>query len=953
MASGSSLQPIFLGWNQPLLPLAAEWLWNAYPPTDQWDLSALTIVLPGRRATRQFGDMLTRFAAARNRTLAAPIIITTGGLPERLYQPTAPIANEMEQTLAWCQVLRAAPSASLEPLIANPPPQTPIAPWLELAGAVRRLHEELASEHFSFGDVANALAKETPAETPRWELLEKLANAYDATLQAVGRSDPYSQRRHATSGHLCQAPGDVIVVGAVDLNKSIRTMIEAIAPRVAILVGAPESEADVFDQYGCVLPTAWTKRTLQITDEQLVPATDAEDQAVATGQIISGWRAQFQLDQITIGITDEAMIAPVSQQLATQGIDVHAELGDPLIRSAPARLLSLIVDYIQTRSYRALSSLVRHADLHAMLTADLTSTAPDGEASAAYGNWLVCLDRLRSEHFPLRTTDPIPVAATDRELVGRLITTVDRWLEPLLVNESAAEIQLTDWCNAIRTTLDTVYSKRRQNLRGSWQQKLGQALVAIDAAIDRLSSVPQPLELSLPSGTIAEMLLAQIADVRLHHPANPDTIELVGWLDLALDTNEALCVVGLNEPFVPESVVADPFLPGGLRHRLKIADNDQRYARDAYALSLMMHSRPAVRWIVGRASAEGSPTPPSRLLAACSADVAATRTLRLLDELPPRPVVASIWSTDQATSNLPIPVPCDYNPPSILSVTAFGDYLRCPYRFFLRHIAKLRPLDDTVVELAANQFGNLIHDALEEFGKDGPKHSTNHDEVEGFLLDAASDLARQRYGDRPSAPVRLQITSALNRLKLVAKRQVERTQQGWLLWAAERQVDVQHNAVLMVDGTPFGLKGRIDRIDYHPDDDRWAVIDYKTHAHDPFKKHYKKSTDEWIDLQLPLYRHMLSALEIHADRDLVQLGYFNIGEKESDVRVNIAEFTPALYASADVAAADVVRGVREGRFIANPDAATNYDDYAVICQTGSIEHLFTDQDEDALEETQA
>lgn len=952
MASDPTLKSIFLDWQRPLLPLAAEWLWRRFPLTgEKWDLGSVIIVLPGRRATRQFAALLSDFAAKRKATVELPKIITTGGLPERLYEPTAPIASELEQTLAWCQVLRAAPPSSLTPLVANPPAPTPVAPWLDLAGAVRRLHEELASEHHSFSDVANEVAKETPQESVRWQLLDTLAQAYNKTLQSVGRSDPYAERRRATEACVCQAPGDVIVIGAVDLNRSIRAMLDAVAPRVTILVGAPESEADAFDEYGCVKPSQWMDRDLKIREDQLIAATDSEDQAAATCQVVSQWRGQYEIDQITIGITDEAMIAPISQQLAIGGIDVHAELGEPLIRSAPARLLSLIVDYIQTRSFRSLASLVRHADLYAMLTTELGSAASE-EGAATTGNWLISLDRLRSEHFPPRTTDPLPEAAQDREIVTRLITVIDTWLQPLLAKDAADAVHLAEWCAAVSATLDRVYASRQQSIRPQWQKRLAKSLKAIELTIERLGSVPQQLEVSLPSGTIAEMLVAQIAESRMHQPADANKIELVGWLDLALDTSEALCVVGLNEPFVPESIVADPFLPGGLRHRLSIADNDQRYARDAYALSLMMHCRPATQLIVGRSSAEGSPTPPSRLLAACTADLAAERTLRLLEELPPRPVVKSIWSTDQATSDLPIPVPSDYVSPSILSVTAFGDYLRCPYRFFLRHIAKLRPLDDTLLELQANQFGNLIHDALEEFGKTGPKHSTDLAQVEACLLDTASDLGKQRYGEHPSAPVRLQITSALDRLRMVAQRQVERTHQGWLLWAAERQVDVQDNAVVVVDGSPFGLKGRIDRIDYNPDLDRWAVIDYKTHAHHPFKKHYKKSTDEWIDLQLPLYRHMLTALDIHADRDLVQLGYFNIGEREADVRVNIAEFTPQLFASADQATENVVRGVREGRFTANPDAATSFDDYAVICQTGSIEHLFADQ-EDALEETGA
>ncbi|MEZ6086908.1 MAG: PD-(D/E)XK nuclease family protein [Pirellulaceae bacterium] len=219
------------------------------------------------------------------------------------------------------------------------------------------------------------------------------------------------------------------------------------------------------------------------------------------------------------------------------------------------------------------------------------------------------------------------------------------------------------------------------------------------------------------------------------------------------------------------------------------------------------------------------------------------------------------------------------------------------------------------------------------------------------MLDTASDLAKQRFGARPSAPVRLQITGALQRLKIVADKHVQRTREGWLLWAAERSVEDKDGAKVVVDGKPFGLRGRIDRIDFHEQANRWAVIDYKTHSHHPMKKHYKKTTDEWIDLQLPLYRHMLDVLGIEADIEAVQLGYFNIGEREADVRVNIAEFTPELFASADRAIAGVVRGIREGSFPMNPNAATSFDDYAVICQTGVIGHMFAADEDESVEET--
>ncbi|MEZ6086907.1 MAG: PD-(D/E)XK nuclease family protein [Pirellulaceae bacterium] len=752
-------KPIFLGWDKPLLYSATDWLWQTYPADAVWDLSRVTIVLPGRRAVRQFATELRDRALQHGLEFRQPRILTIGNLAERLYEPTLPSAGELEQTLAWCGALRSTPPILLTSLIAVPPPLYPVSPWLELAGAVRRLHEELASEHYTFGDIAEHLAKESAQEADRWRMLHELTQTYTETLSAAGLSDPYLQRRMAADSGKCHADGDVIVIGAVDLNKSIRSMLRCVRERVTILVGAPESEASAFDSDGCVLSQKWADRTIEIDDEQLVPAGDVEDLAIVATQNVSRWRSDYTIDQITVGITDEAMIAPLAEQLAMSDVDIHAEIGEPLLGTAPARLIALIVDYLQSRNFESFSALVRHADVYHCIERWLRESESEASSgsdvrspskSANDKHWMISLDRLRSEHFPLRVDEPLPIAAEDGESVRRTIDVVDRWLGPLFPprvtrNDASAKrkakqlsaaratganaaddpsnsdalISLSDWCGSIREVLAQVYDHRRESLSPGQQSRLTSALATIDAVLARLSQVPQDLQFAMPGSTIAETLVAQLAEIRIHEPSSADKLEVVGWLDLSLDLSPALCVVGLNEPFVPESVVADPFLPGELRRRLKIADNDQRFARDAYALTAVLHSRPDVRILVGRSSADGSPTPPSRLLAACSPQTAAHRIRRLLAELPAREVPANVWTQGADTTELPLPDVRDYRPPGILSVTAFGDYLRCPYRFYLRHIAKLRPLDDRATEMAANQFGNLVHDSLETFGKKG------------------------------------------------------------------------------------------------------------------------------------------------------------------------------------------------------------------------------------------
>jgi ATP-dependent helicase/nuclease subunit B len=108
----------------------------------------------------------------------------------------------------------------------------------------------------------------------------------------------------------------------------------------------------------------------------------------------------------------------------------------------------------------------------------------------------------------------------------------------------------------------------------------------------------------------------------------------------------------------------------------------------------------------------------------------------------------------------------------------------------------------------------------------------------------------------------------------------------------------------------MALRGKIDRVERH-EDGRLAILDYKTgdKAADPEKWH--RTRGEWVNLQLPLYRHL--AEELGAD-DRAVLGYLPIPRANEAVKEQEASWTPADLQRADEAARAVVRAVREDRF---------------------------------------
>ena len=326
---------------------------------------------------------------------------------------------------------------------------------------------------------------------------------------------------------------------------------------------------------------------------------------------------------------------------------------------------------------------------------------------------------------------------------------------------------------------------------------------------------------------------------------------------------------------------------------------------------------------------------------AAAEPVDSARRIRQLSQGRRSVVVKHRWDIDLPQSDLPIPklAPTEH-PVGHMSVTAFREYLICPYRFYLRHVLRIRPVDDATGELAANQFGDLVHGTLELYGESNDKSLTDPSRIEAALVEHLHDYANKIYGTGTASAVKLQVMQAERRLKFVAKQQARRISAGWVIQKTEASVNEKPSedsqaAVIMVDDKPMGIRGRFDRIDFHPDSGRWAILDYKTHGHKPQKKHLKRNkegTFDWVDLQLPLYRMLIPFLGIESDPTDVELGYFNVSEKEEETRINIADFSEDQMEVAEELIRQIIRDIWAGEFEPTNDRV-QYDDYEMILQT--------------------
>lgn len=923
----------FLGWETPLIPAAAAWL-RRYGNNNGFDLTGATIVLPTRRGVRLMRSRLEAYADASGEEVRLGWIGTVGSLPEHLYDlrqvfgESTRRLTDLEQTLFWVDTLRSTPRDDLRSVISRIPDNDSTSSWMALAATVQKLATDLAAASVTLDQVADGV--ETAADQNRWRVLSKIHGRYHQRLVECDRTDNDHARRSAIDQSLCRLGGEIVLIGCTDLSSALVEMLQSCGAPVHCLVAAPASSASHFDDFGNVDRKKWATASIAIDDDAWIAAGDVVEQAETALAIVDRWQREddFSAGNITVGLTDDSQVAAVEFSMRGRNQATLRNLGYRVAETAVGGLVRLVATHLRLRRWESLAALLRHPDAMDVIGRAAETDEPE--------SLIVRLDEFRSETYAVRVDDssPPPIVKRFGEVL-ELPGFIDDWLRPMAEKQqtlSARAAALSIW-------LSSVFAGDNPSPPINW--RTASAAKALIQWSDQHIEIDPAVDPEISVDAMMDLVIAQCDSLRIidepgdgeHDVRSDQSINLLGWLDLVLDDAPAMIVVGLNHPFVPEAVTADAFLPGRLRTKFSIGDNERRYARDVHAMQCIVAARPHIKFVVGRSSADGSPTPPSRLIAAAAADVVASRIRRLLggDSSPVAP--PHRWDHNDGPPILP-PDLTRLRSPTIdrMSVTSFKNYLTCPYRFYLRHVLYLKPIDDGGVELAANQFGDLVHHSLEAFGLGDAKDETDPSRIRDAMHDALSDYAKSIYGQSATAAVQLQVHQARQKLSRVAEVQAERIAAGWRIDRVEAGVN-EDVAFLQIGGRPMGLRGRFDRIDHHPESGRYAILDYKTHGHKPEKKHLNKD-GQWLDLQLPLYRRMIPFLGIEADPADVEVGYFNIADKDSETRINLAPFTDQQWQSADLLIDDIVRRIFAGDF-QPADQPPQYDDYAMILQEGT------------------
>jgi ATP-dependent helicase/nuclease subunit B len=668
---------------------------------------------------------------------------------------------------------------------------------------------------------------------------------------------------------------------------------------------------------------------------------------------------RYRADQITIGIPDESLAPSLDRKLRQHGLSTRFVGGRTLGSSGPVQLLRAVAAYLSAGDFPSFAALVRHPDLFDWLSkcleskqpateaassplpSPLSADAPASSASQYTLDLLGQLDTYYNERLP-SDFDLGQITISGNRIVASMTRLTKSLLEPLL----ARPAPVGRWLAPLRELLGKVYGQAELHCDNPADRPTRDAFNQLARSLEQLENVPAELVPVLSASETISLALEKLASVPVPPPRDPAAIEMLGWLELPQDDAPVLIVTSYNEGLVPSYIDADLFLPEPICRELGVEDNDRRYARDAYATSVLLHAREQVKFIVARRNVGGDPLTPSRLLFAADRETVARRALRIFSEenesLPASVPPCAL----PAQSRLPIPpAEAPAEPRERFSVSSFKSYLECPYRYYLRHVLRLVDLSDKAQELEANHFGSLLHDVLDELGRDESMRGVDSPEqIEAFLGDQLSQKAKQRFHSRNRGAIAVQLEQLRKRLEHFARWQAERVRGGWVIEHVEKSLEARWE----VDGRPVILHGRVDRIDIHQASGEAMVFDYKSgdSASTPEQAHRRRKQD-WIDLQLPLYRHLAAAAGIQGE---ARLGYIALPKDVTKIGHLPAQWSVAELSEADETARWIIRQVRANCFEPmSQDVKPTWDTFAAICQSRSLGRrpIADTQDEDS------
>lgn len=716
--------------------------------------------------------------------------------------------------------------------------------WRVLAGGgllMREVRENAAA--------AELLAAAEGDEVARWDELAEFETAFFDFLHARGL-------RHEVEGiHLARSAAqplpesieEVVLPGLLDPVAVVYDVLHQQRDqlKISVLIPAAPAETERFDAWGRPKTEAWIGRNSPvltgIRDTDVVRA--GTDAALAKRLAADFPPAGSACAVPSLGLCDEALYPELAAAFLNVGYELHNPERHALCVSSLGRIIDNLITLFSSHAgelpWEPFVALLRENDVIWPVLNAIPRNAEGGRPGrrAVLEGIDVCRNVFLPHALPASCAfDESRLQAFERAPCAAFCAAARSLAD--LIRAAHADTGGASVAGFVRGMLQRLYAGRGLG-DGEGAREFRAAAEAVRDVLRQFDD-ETVAGLGLAEGALVGLLRKTVAEAS--YSLEPDScaaLRTEGWLELAWSDADRIALAGFHEGSVPDSVTGHAFLPGSLRSALGLTSNDQRLARDTCILKLLLDARAgtpgAVRAYVALTNNAGDIHRPSRLLFLVEPSRLADRARRLFGELPPEAALPGRAIAPGWLPALPEDPPpygkSERHPEGRLSASAIDMWLKCPFTYLFQYGLGMRTVEEKD-ELEANDFGTLIHRALELYALEQLDRTAKglaqlHElaDIEAAFDRIMGEL-RLTYGARQSVNLRLQLDAAAGRLRCFARIQAKWAEEGWNI-AVHPEYGFYERPFAGECDCDVAIRGSVDRIDYK-EGVGYRIIDYKT-----------------------------------------------------------------------------------------------------------------------------
>ena len=213
-----------------------------------------------------------------------------------------------------------------------------------------------------------------------------------------------------------------------------------------------------------------------------------------------------------------------------------------------------------------------------------------------------------------------------------------------------------------------------------------------------------------------ELFESMMQNTTVHYKTKDHArIKILGPIEARLNHFDEIIIGGFNEGIWPTTPTADPWMSRPMKKSFGFEQPEKQIGVMALDFSNLLGAKQI--YITRAKTSSGTPTIKSRWLMRLETVLQAINiNISTLNEYTISHLAEHLDIPKIFTKiNSPNPKPPVKSRPRRLSASAFEKLLRDPYSVFAEYILQLKPLNELDQEITSADFGNVIHNVLEDF----------------------------------------------------------------------------------------------------------------------------------------------------------------------------------------------------------------------------------------------